>query len=285
MGNRRFYAAIGLLWAAMAGPVAQARELILLTGFEPFGGSARNLSWEIAEKLAADPTLVGQDLEIRVCKLPVIYDQAADVALRCLDELPHAPLFMVSLGEAECQIQLETAASNLDNHNMPDNAGEVRRAHRIIPNAEARIGFRFPVQAMFCKIPPATGHILGSISPGYYVCNNTAFHLAHRLRDRGLPFTFIHVPNSKCAPSASDLATNTSQLAQMLGAARDFVHTSVDAKYPFPHPANARRLPGTPRELKDLTAEAAPLGLPACHGRFLQRLDDLYRFDPPQTDL
>src|SRR5579885_813003 len=118
MGNRgRVFGAFAILFllgAPMSAYAARgAQTTILLTGFEPFGGRARNNSYEIAKRLKADPGLLGQGIGVEICELPVVYDRAAAVAQACFEKLSQRPDFVVSMGEGGCDIRLETAATNI----------------------------------------------------------------------------------------------------------------------------------------------------------------------------
>jgi pyroglutamyl-peptidase len=159
---------------------------VLITGFEPFAGRTRNNSFEIAKRLKAEPGLLGAHVEI--CELPVVYDRAAQVALEYFESLPRRPDFVVSMGEADAEILLETQAANLDDSSMPDNAGELRRERVIDSKLPERIALVEPDD----KVP-----VNRSTSAGNYVCNNTAFRLAHSFGEKGVPFGFVHVPREE----------------------------------------------------------------------------------------
>src|SRR5581483_6701775 len=64
-----------------------ASKTILLTGFQPFGGRARNNSYETAKRLKADPSLIGDGIAVELCELPVEYGRGAKVAEACYESL------------------------------------------------------------------------------------------------------------------------------------------------------------------------------------------------------
>lgn len=197
---------------------AQAGELkLLLTSFDPFGGSAKNNTQAIVAELVKQG--LGKSVSISTCNLPVVYDQAAKVAEDCIAR--EKPDVVVSFGEAGCSLRIETAATNLDDSpGFPDNAGQIRSGTEIVLTAPNRIGFSFPVDQMFCAVSPQIEDALEvSISPGAFVCNNTAFHLSTDLTGKGIPFTFIHVPNSRCEDAQANPEKNAAVLIPMLKAA------------------------------------------------------------------
>lgn len=188
---------------------------ILITSFEPFAGRATNNSEAIAGELRANPALLGGDLELLFCALPVVYDQAATVAMDCVER--YKPDAVVSLGEADCRLRLETAASNRDDSpDLPDNAGQVRVDHRIVPSGPERVGFRFPVEAMYRALGEESSRLEVSSSPGSFVCNNVAYHMTLGLAPRGVPYAFIHVPSGECEAPIRDPQANARAIALML---------------------------------------------------------------------
>ncbi|HUP58271.1 MAG TPA: hypothetical protein VM598_12515 [Bdellovibrionota bacterium] len=266
------------LSAAAAAPDDVAR--ILITGFEPFGGRAQNHSFEIARALERSPGLVAAGVEVTACLLPVDYDRGAEVAKRCFENLRGKPALVLSLGEGDCSLRIETAATNLDDTSVPDNSGVLRENRVIDPSLPPRVGLSLAVDRMYCVRPPSRAPFRASVSPGFYVCNNTAFHLAHFFAARGIPYGFIHVPPSDCG-SMSDVARNARTLGILLSGALAFGSVGPQEAYPLPHPA----LPGN-RWATDLAgnralisrAEAAPV--PACTLDFLARLSERYEAGP-----
>lgn len=235
------------------------KELILLTAFDPFGGSDRNFSAELVERVASAWSEPG--LELATARLPTLYDGAVPAALSALGRLPRRPLFVIAFGEADRpQLNLETAAWNRDHAAKADNAGVVRAEQTIEAGGPERRGFAFPVQAV------AEGAVL-SISPGSFVCNHTAFVLAGKLE---VPFTFIHVPATKLTP---DLEAHARVVTRLIKTAAEFQRRPVPAEYPLPHASNSRRLPATLAEVEALLQSPC---LEPKDAEFLRQLKRLY---------
>lgn len=267
------------------GKASFPKPLVLVTGFEPFGGSTLNISYEVAAELAQHPDLISHEVDVRVCRLPVVYDKGAEVALECLKALPRPPALVVSMGEGGCDFRLETAASNLDDAYSPDNSGVSRKGRGILSEAPARLGFSFPVQALYCALSPAERRqVLPSISPGYYVCNNTAFRLSWALRAQKVPYAFIHVPNSRCGEGVANVPKSAALIGRLIDRALSFNNVDVSGSYPFPHSSNVLALPSTPEELELLLSVAGPgsPGSTECERRFLRELKEQYRLEPPR---
>lgn len=251
---------------------------VLLTSFDPFGGSAANNSQPIAQLLQQHPEWMGANLQVQVCNLPVIYDQGAARAMDCVNQFK--PDIVVSMGEAACSLQIETAATNLDDTpGSPDNAGLIREGTEIISGGPARSPFQFPVQAMYCGLDSMSAPVVVSESPGAFVCNNVAYHLSQSLVSQSLanpsigskpiPFTFIHVPNSECSAKQKDPVRNAKTIAQMLKSAIVQINQSDVQTLGF--------MPTTETQANALAQTYKSGHAPACEVNFASQLVKAYR--------
>lgn len=260
-------------------PEPAPRRRIVVTAFEPFGGRAVNNSARIAEALRTSAALP-PDLDVTVCLLPVVYDVAAARARECIDALDGPPERVVSLGEAGCQLRLETAAHNRDDTpGFADNAGNVRTGHTIVPGGPASIGFDLPVQDLYCALPPEDRQDLDiSKTPGGFVCNNTAYLLATHFRGTGIRYAFVHVPASDfCGAEAADPTANAARLARMLGHVEARERVSPSGTYALPHCSNEERLPTTLEEISRAASSILDAaGQAECQREFLDRLKKRY---------
>ena len=104
--------------------------MILVTGFELFGGHPSNPSEEIAK--AVDGRMVS-GLSVRAAILPVHHVEAARGAARLLRE--HDPLAVLHLGLAagRARIALERVAVNVMDYECADNAGYQARGESCEP--------------------------------------------------------------------------------------------------------------------------------------------------------
>jgi pyrrolidone-carboxylate peptidase len=237
---------------------AHARPLVVFTTFEPFGGWSVNLSHEIAEEVVRSGALENLGVDVRICRLPVVYDEASRQALSCLDGIGRRPDAVISLGEGSCDIRLETVAQNLDDTpGSPDNAGQTHVGQVIEAGAPERLGFTLPVDRFFCVIdPPARIGLNPSISAGNYVCNNNGYHLARHFAPLAVPYGHIHVPHSGCSDAVKDIKKNAVLIARMAYLALD------RATEALPQPATRAEVEA---------ALEAP-GSSSCRRAFLERL-------------
>jgi pyrrolidone-carboxylate peptidase len=149
----------------------------------------------VAAELAAN---FGKDWDYKVCVLPVEYDRAAEMAKKCYGALERRPALVLSTGEGDCTVRAEIRAHNLDDTpGFPDNGGLIRENHVIEPGAPMHQPLTLPVPEMVCAARAGSTPVVrvrASISPGYFVCNATAFRLARYFAPLGVPFGFVHLP-------------------------------------------------------------------------------------------
>ena len=173
--------------------MSAARPLILVTSFEPFGGSPVNPTVEIARLLASMPCELGARAFIT---LPVVTGTEAgsawDRLAPLLDEL--APDAVVSLGEnaRADRIHFERVAVNLRDARIADNAGVQLSDAPVIDGAPDAYFARLPIREMHSACEASGVAAALSLSAGTFLCNELMF----RLLDGAHPALsgFIHVP-------------------------------------------------------------------------------------------
>jgi pyroglutamyl-peptidase len=174
--------------------IQTALHRILVTGFEPFGGSKHNPSEQVAKAL--DGEKIG-GAEICTVILPVDTARAPQMLLDLLDD--HCPDAVICLGEAagRSAISVERIATNLLDFRIPDNAGMQIVDQPVIeggPDAYfATLPVRKIVEAIRAEGVPAEL----SMSAGTYLCNQVLYTMLHHLRQNGriVPAGFIHMPS------------------------------------------------------------------------------------------
>lgn len=167
-------------------------KIILLTGFEPFGGEVINASAEIARRLDGE-RIAGRRVAGRV--LPCVFRTSLPALRRHLREL--APDAVVCLGQAggRAAITPERVAVNVDDARLPDNAGACPADQPVVRGGPAAYWSRLPVKAMAAAMSGAGIPAEVSNTAGTFVCNHVFYGLMHTLRQRrGVTAGFIHVP-------------------------------------------------------------------------------------------
>ena len=159
--------------------------MILVTGFEPFGGLKRNPTAEIAQAL--------QGGAIEAAVLPVDYVKVGP-ALADLLQRPWNAVVLLGLAMGRPHISLEKIAINYRDAMRPDNAGRLPEAPEIVHDGPAAYFSTLPLDRLFDALTSAALPAAMSLSAGPYLCN-TAFYLArHALEARGTPCGFLHLP-------------------------------------------------------------------------------------------
>ena len=96
--------------------------VVLVTGFEPFGGDTVNPSWEIARRLDAwEPGPV--PAIVKALLLPCVFHDALDVLNEAITRLRPVAVIGLGLAASRRDISVERIAINVDDARIADNAG------------------------------------------------------------------------------------------------------------------------------------------------------------------
>lgn len=166
---------------------------VLLTGFEPFGGSEVNPSEQVVRMLARRPP---RGIRLATAILPVEQETGPAALLRALEEA--RPEAVICLGEAagRAAVCVERVAINLLDYRIPDNAGRQTTDQPIVPGGPAAYFATLPVRAIQEAIREAGLPTELSLSAGAFLCNQVMYILLHALHESGrrIPAGFIHLP-------------------------------------------------------------------------------------------
>ncbi len=177
----------------MTKETAARQPIVLLTGFEPFGGERINPSAEIARAL--DGAIVNEH-RIVTAILPVAFASTTPMLEALLET--HRPALAVATGQAggRSEIAIERVAANLIDARIADADGRQPIDEPVIADAPSAYFSTLPVKAMIARLRALGIPASLSQSAGLYVCNQTFFALAHLVaaRYRETRAGFIHVP-------------------------------------------------------------------------------------------
>lgn len=170
---------------------------VLLTGFEPFGGSPVNPSQQLVARLSRARV---PGLHLHAAVLPVVGGEGAGSAWAALRSAlsqvnPHA---VVCFGEAHTRsaVSIERIAVNLLDYRVADNAGARVVDQPVVPGAPAAHMATLPVREMMQCVQAAGVPCELSLSAGTFLCNEIMYRvLEHAARER-MPFYagFVHLP-------------------------------------------------------------------------------------------
>ncbi|PWH07297.1 pyroglutamyl-peptidase I [Brachybacterium endophyticum] len=171
---------------------------VLLSGFEPFDGAARNESWDAVRH--ATPVLLDRGMSVASIELPVVFGAGADALLA--EVTAHAPRLVVATGLAAGRqaITPERVAINIQDARIPDNAGASPVDRPSLESGPVGYFSTLPIKAMV-EAASALG-VAASVSQtaGTFVCNDVFYRLCHALQadgpDAGIRGGFVHVPSA-----------------------------------------------------------------------------------------
>ena len=166
---------------------------VILTGFEPFGGSDVNSSWETAVRVGQ---LAPKDVKLEVVQLPVSFKRAGDAVREILDmKRPDVLIMLGQRGKGQ-SIDIERIAVNLMDSVNPDNDGYCPQDQTIQADGESAYFSNLPVKALRDALLQRNIPTKVSNSAGLYVCNSTYYNALNEIEKYSLQVkaVFVHLP-------------------------------------------------------------------------------------------
>jgi pyroglutamyl-peptidase len=161
--------------------------MILLTGFEPFGGDDHNPSAVIAMALASD------SVAVRI--LPVDGERIRHTLEQAVQDTQPSTIVMLGLARGRTRVSFEQVAINWLEYRLADNAGQRKTGEKILSDAPDALFSSLPLKQMQDQLRQLGMPFEVSLSAGTYLCNQ-AFFLARSLYPE-LPAGFIHLPSDE----------------------------------------------------------------------------------------
>lgn len=184
--------------------------LILVTGFEPFGGAATNASWEavrrLPESLPLAPSsggvpgpLSGVAIERR--QLPVSFARAPRELAALVERLRPDAVVCTGVAAGRTAVSVERGARNLAHARIPDEDGVAPQEEPLDPGGPARITTSLPLDRLVEAVARLGVPVRASDDAGLFVCNATYHALLGTAAEHpsvpGGPDpagVFVHVP-------------------------------------------------------------------------------------------
>lgn len=181
---------------------------LLLTGFDPFGGSTLNPSWQVAQALHGQ-RMAGH--QVVAAQLPTRFGDSLQELQALLTR--HRPALVLCLGLAGGRgaLSLERVGININDARIPDNAGSQPIDTPVVPGGPAAHFATLPLKAMLRAVQRAGVPCEVSQTAGTFVCNHVLYGLLHLLaQGAGRPGArggFMHLPwlpeqGTPCLPLA-----------------------------------------------------------------------------------
>lgn len=190
-------------------------KIILLTGFEPFGGASRNPSGEVAlawhGREVAGARVIG-------AVLPCVFGAARRELVRLLRR--HRPSVVLCLGVAAGRdaITPERVAINVDDARIPDNAGRQPVDRPVVRGGPVAYWSTLPIKAMVAGLQARGVPAAVSQTAGTFLCNHVFYGLMHAVRRRrGVRAGFVHVPAMRESAARGEPALPLSVLTEATG--------------------------------------------------------------------
>lgn len=208
--------------------------MILLTGFEPFGGGSVNPSIEAA-RLAGE-LLRAEGHDVEVLELPCVFGVAGEALRGTIRRLRPELVLCAGLAGGRDGLSLERVAVNCDDARIPDNAGVQPVDEEVVAGGPAAYFASLPIKAALHALTEAGIRASVSQSAGTYVCNHVFYALMHEISsDPGIRGGFVHVPyeSSQLIRGSLRPSMALSQIAQGLAVVvRTALTTAVEPKLP-----------------------------------------------------
>lgn len=170
----------------------RAEDVVLVTGFDPFGGERLNPSWEVCTRLPK--SIAG--FRVEILRVPCEFRRSIEVAIAAIER--HRPKLVILLGQAggRTHLSVERVAINVDDARNPDNAGAAPVDEAIAAQGPPAYFATLPVKAVARAMREAGVPAEVSNSAGTYVCNHLMYGVLHFLAASGAAGRagFIHLP-------------------------------------------------------------------------------------------
>lgn len=188
-------------------------KTVLVTGFEPFGGDARNPSQEIAQAL--DGRVIA-GARVAGAVLPCEFGTSLAALKRELKKAQPDVVLCLGLASGRAEITPERVAINVDDARIRDNAGRQPIDVPIVRGGPAAYWSRLPIKTIIAALQEKRVPATVSQTAGTFVCNHVFYGLMHALRAKpAVRGGFIHVPAS---PELAGADTPSLPLATMVDA-------------------------------------------------------------------
>jgi pyroglutamyl-peptidase len=167
---------------------------VLVTGFDPFGGSAVNPSWDAIHAIdgreIAGHRVIGGEI-------PTVFGASLQRLQALMEQ--HRPQLVICTGQAGGRpaMSLERVAINVNDARIPDNAGAQPIDVPIVADGPAAYFTTLPIKAMLKALLDGGVRAEVSQTAGTFVCNQTFYGLMHLLAQpqwQGVRGGLIHVP-------------------------------------------------------------------------------------------
>jgi len=169
-------------------------KTILLTGFEPFGGSNVNPSIEACKLLDAKEY---NGSKVKVVEIPLRFNEIRPSIINAVEESKPSAVICTGQAGSATTINLERVAINIADARIAYNCGKKPTDEPIAADGPAAYFSTLPLRKMQKSLEEAKIPVKISNSAGTFGCNHIFYEIRHYLETKGsdTPAGFIHVPS------------------------------------------------------------------------------------------
>lgn len=166
--------------------------VVLITGFDPFGGEKINPSYEAVKLL---PDEIGGHTIYKM-ELPTVVNKSTQKVIDKIEEIK--PNIVINVGQAGGRtcITPEKVAINLNDFNILDNEGNKCINERIREDAPDGYFATLPINAIVEDLKKNNIPAKVSYTAGTFVCNHVMFGVLDYIKVNNLNIKsgFVHIP-------------------------------------------------------------------------------------------
>ena len=164
---------------------------ILITGFEPFGGSTINPALEAVKRLDGLELTNGK---VYTAIIPVVLQKSIDAVQDAIEQIKPDVVLLIGQASGRTTITPERVAINMDDFRIPDNEGNQVIDEHVIAGGPDAFFATLPIKAMVAAMKEAGVPASISNTAGTFVCNHLFYGIMHALKETSIKAGFIHIP-------------------------------------------------------------------------------------------
>jgi pyroglutamyl-peptidase len=173
-----------------------AQLKVLVAGFGPFAGVAKNPSGRLALAVAHSRRVASSGTKIIGAVIPTVYQEISSTLSQLLEAEKPDIVLMFGLAGSTPFMRIETRAANVASGVHPDAAGEKPAHPSLVAGGPPFLNARGPVHRLLAAAREAGAKATLSTHAGGYICNAAFFHALDAARRTDAPkwVAFVHIP-------------------------------------------------------------------------------------------
>jgi pyroglutamyl-peptidase len=173
-----------------------ATPKVLVAGFGPFPGAAKNPSGRLALAVARSRRPASRGAKIIGAVIPTVYQEIFSKLADVLKAEKPDVVLMFGLAGSTPFMRVETRAMNVASSIYPDAAGVKPADHSLVAGSPQILNARAPVHRLLLAARRAGAEAKLSVNAGRYICNAAFFHVLDTARKTDTPklVAFVHIP-------------------------------------------------------------------------------------------